>query len=202
MNPLLTAQDREMRAILAQLELVSAIPAKNPNPGTAGTDEPKGGRRPPGDYGYSEYAAWYGAPLYEPTAQHPGCQNDHQRDECIAAAKRELKHLRKTQPGDKGKIESPEQTRRRMLKETEGWTLENVAQSHWRMSTTIMRRLRLADGRNADDGLPFSDEPEGERHDLASRARAMKGRGMSLRQIGTVLGVDKQQVQRYLKRVA
>ena len=48
-----------------------------------------------------------------------------------------------------------------MLEETEGWSLQAVAQSHWRMSVTIVRRLRVADGRNADTGLPEGVPVEG-----------------------------------------
>jgi len=189
-----------MRAVLAQLELVSAVPAANPNPSTPGTDESKGGRRPPGDLGYTVYARWYGPPFHERTGQHPGCTTDQQRDECIAAARRELAHLRKAQPVDRSKIETVEQAQKRMLKETEGCTLQQVAESHWRMPPSVVRRLRVADGRDAETGLPVVEA--GEPQDLASRARAMKHRGMSIRQIAMALGTHNFQVQRMLRKAA
>lgn len=196
----MTAHDAQMRWLLAQLELISAIPAVNYG-ASHGTDEHPGGRKPPGDSGYRVYAAWYGPPFHESTPDHPGCRNDRERTECIEAAHIELEHLRRGKGVDRDSIETSEATRARMLTETEGWSLQDVAQSHWRMSTTIVRRLRLADGRNADTGKPAEPETESG-DDLVSRAREMKQHGMSLRQIAMALNVDKQQVQRFLRRVA
>jgi hypothetical protein len=193
--------DTHMRRLLAQLELISAIPAANYD-ASHGSEEALGGSRPPGDYGYRTYAAWYGPPFHEKTPDNPGCLTDSEREECITAAQAELDHLRKGAPVDPSSMETHEAMRARMLVETEGWSLQAVVQSHWRMSTTMIRRARITAGRDAETGLPerHTEEP-GE--DLASRAKAMKKAGMSLRGIGMALGgLDQKQVQRFLKKVA
>lgn len=182
------------------LELISAIPAKNFDTSHSTDDDPLG-RRPPGDYGYRTFAEWYGLPFSEPSGEHPGCVTNAEREDCINAARRELAHLRKASRRDPETLESPEQTRRLMLKETEGWTLQQIATSHWRMSPSIMRRLRVADGRNAETGLIVTEDPFGG-EDLASRARQLKEQGMSRRQIAMALGVHKFQVERFLRRAA
>lgn len=181
--------DTAMRRLLAQLELISAIPASSYD-SSHGTDDDPGGRRPPGDYGFAVYRDWY-----------LECTTDPEREDCISAAQRELDHLRKGTQADSTTLETHEQLRARMLEETEGWSLADVSQSQWRMSTTIVRRLRVAAGRSGDTGLPAQPE-NNQGLDLASRAREMKTHGMSLRGIALALGVDKQQVQRFLRKVA
>lgn len=193
--------DTEMRRLLAQLELISAIPACNYN-ATHGSDEHPGGKKPPGDSGYRTYAAWYGPPFHDVTHAHPGCRTDSEREDCIEAARRELEHLRHGTKADPETIETHEAMRARMLEETEGWSLQDVAQSHWRMSVSMVRRFRIADGRNAETGKHHTPRPDlGQ--DLGSRAREMKENGMSLRGIAMALGLnDKQQVQRLLRKAA
>lgn len=192
--------DTQMRRILAQLELISAIPAVNYN-ATHGTDEHPGGRKPPGDIGYREFAAWYGPPFHERTPEHPGCVTDEQREDCITVAKETLEHLRKTTSIDASTLETHDQLRERMLVETEGWSPQSVSQSAWRMSVTIVRRLRVAAGRDAETGFVVVEQ-ETPGLDLVSRAREMKGRGMSIRGIAMALGCQPTQVVRYLKKVA
>lgn len=193
--------DTQMRRLLAQLELISAIPAATYD-ASHGSEEALGGGRPPGDYGYRVYAQWYGPPFAEATAEHPGCRNDQDREDCIQAATDELDHLRHGAKADPEQIETHEAMRARMLKETEGWSLQAVTQSHWRLSASMIRRYRTTAGRDAETGLPTRHDTEvGE--DLASRAKAMKKAGMSLRGIGMALGgLDQKQVQRFLKKVA
>jgi len=192
LNPL----DSRMRRVLIQLSLISAIPAATYDR-TAGSDDDPLGRRPPGDYGYDEYARWYGPPF----ADSPGCATDREREDCIQAAEKELAHLRRHEPADLERVETHDQTRERMLRETEGWSLQDVAQSSWRVSVTIMRRARIAAGRDPETGLTVHhDDTPG--IDLASRAQQLKQQGMSLRQIALVLSVHKFQVQRLLNRAA
>lgn len=194
----LTPFDREMRALLAQLQLISAIPAQNLNSSPSSDDSPLG-RRPPGDDGYLLYARWYGPPFFTPTPEFPGCTTDDERLQCITAARSELQHLRRATHIEI--TETPEQTREQLLAETEGWSPQAVSQSHWRLSTTVLRRIRIAAGRDAETGrIVEPDIRDGK--DLASRARAMNRNGMSQRQIAFALGVHKTQVARFLKRVA
>lgn len=193
--------DTQMRRLLAQLELISAIPAVNYG-ASHGTDEHPGGKKPPGDSGYRVFAAWYGPPFHEPNTVHPGCATDQEREECIEAAQRELDHLRHGAKADPDSMETHEAMRARMLEETEGWSLQDVSSSHWRMSVTMVRRFRVADGRNAETGLPATPKTE-TGLDLGSRAREMKENGMSLRGIAMALGLnDKVQVQRLLRKAA
>jgi hypothetical protein len=185
-----------MRWVLAQLETISTIPSVNYN-ATHSTDEHPGGRKPPGDYGYRTYAEWYGPPFHEQTPA--SCRSDRDRETCVAAAEKELKHLRKGESVET-EPEPPEETRLRLLEETEGWSLQDVARSHWRVNATVLRRLRVADGRDSEYGRPV-ELSNG--LDLASRAREMRDNGMTLRAITMALGLrDKVQVQRLLKKVA
>lgn len=187
-----------MRAILTQLQLVSAIPAQNLN-ATHGSDEHPGGRKPPGDDGYLLYARWYGPPFFQPTPQHPGCRTIDEQIQCITAARSELQHLRRTTHVEV--TETPEQTRAQLLEETEGWSPQAVSQSHWRISTSVLRRIRVAAGRDAETGrIVELEQHDGQ--DLASRARALKDQGMSQRAIAMVLGVSKTQVVLLLRKVA
>lgn len=185
-----------MRRVLIQLSLVSAIPAATYDR-TAGSDDDPLGRRPPGDMGYDEYARWYGPPF----ADTPGCRTDREREDCIEAAQDELAHLRRGEQADPDGIETHDQTRIRMLKETEGCSPQEVAQSSWRVSVTILRRARITAGRDPETGKPVQHDTE-VGQDLASRARQLKDQGLSLRQIALVLGVHKFQVQRLLSRAA
>ena len=84
-NPL----DSRMRRVLVQLSLISAIPAATYDR-TAGSDDDPLGRRPPGDYGYDEYARWYGPPFSDQLPLHglPQCVTDRDREDCIQAARR------------------------------------------------------------------------------------------------------------------
>lgn len=195
----MTPQDREMRAILAQLQLVSAIPAQNLNSSPSSDDSPLG-RRPPGDDGYLLYARWYGHPFFNPTPEFPGCATTDERIACISAARSELQHLRRTTRVEI--TETPEQTREQLLAETEGWSPQAVSTSHWRISTTVLRRIRVAAGRDAETGRIVVHNEPADGLDLASRARDMKRNGMSQRQIALALGVHKTQVARFLSRVA
>jgi hypothetical protein len=182
--------------------MISAIPAVNHNAVGSSEDDPLG-RRPPGDMGYTTYARRYGPPFHEcdPSCEHrESAITNAEREDVITAARAELKHLRKTTHVAPESLETPEQTRAKLLDQTEGWSLQCVAQSHWRVSPSMMRKLRIADGRDAESGLPAFDEPEGG-EDLASRARRMKDLGMSLRAIGMALGgLHKTQVVRLLAK--
>lgn len=192
MNPL----DIRMRWVLAQLETISAIPAVNYN-ATHGTDEHPGGRKPPGDYGYRSFAEWYGPPFHESTPR--SCTTDGERESCVEAAQRELDHLRKGQSIIL-EPEHPDHVRKRLLKETEGWSLQNVATSHWRIPPGMMRRYRVAAGLDAETGRI----PELVDHglDLASRAKVLNRQGMSQRQIAMILRVSQPTVHRLISRVA
>lgn len=184
-----------MRRILAQLELISAVPATNLE-ATHGSDEDPLGTKPPGDYGYLVYARWYGPPFHEPTTEYPGCRTNTERTACLEAAESELEHLRKTTRPVV--MEAPDKAVADMLAETEGWSLEDVARSHWRTSPTMMRRLRVADGRDAETGRFVTLSGE----NAVERAIELRQRGLSLRQIGMVLHVDEKQVRRYLRKAA
>lgn len=190
------ALDRQMRCVLAQLELVSAIPAVNYD-ASHGSEESMGGGRPPGDYGYRQFSDWYGPPFAPDT---PGsCKNDQDREQCVKAAQAELEHLRKGQTIQL-EPEHPDHVRERLLRETEGWSLKNVATSHWRIAPGMMRRYRVAAGLDAETGrIPELIENG---LDLASRARVLNRQGMSQRQIAMILRVSQPTVHRLIRKAA
>lgn len=184
-----------MRSVLAQLELISAIPAAQPR-SSAGTEHP-GGRRPPGDTGHTRYADWYGPPFHE----CHGCEHtDEDRQEALEAAQAELKHLRHTSHVDPSQLETDEQRKARMLSETVNWTPEQVETSHWTYTRFQVRRYRLIDGRDSETGQPSRVVDDDET--APERAKQLAAKGMSSRQIALILGKHQTQIQRYLKRAA
>lgn len=123
------ALDAEMRAVLAQIEICSHVPAAGwgPTGRSRSSDDPPGGQRPPGDTGHTKFAQAYGPPFHEATADHPGARSDEDRRRVIARARSELKEIRGL--GDKPVVagETRDQWERRLLREGEGFSAKEVA---------------------------------------------------------------------------
>lgn len=162
--------DRQMRAVLAQLETCSHAPAApwGPTGRSRSSDEPPGGQRPPGDLGHTYYAREYGPPFNEPSARWPGAQDDEHRARIIKRARGELEHLRGQAEVARPEPESLEQLRRRIISQGAGWTVEQVALA-MRCGERLVIEARKAAGRDPDYGRPL--EPA-----EASRHRAETGR--------------------------
>lgn len=192
------ALDAQMRTVLARLELVShgTTAAISPTTGSQsatvrpGQGHPEG--RPAGCAG-AEHVYW--------RARYQEQATDDGRRNTIRGAERELELLTGRYQRQRGAGETPDETIARMLRETQGWTPEDVEHSTWRMSARLVRKHRLVAGHDAETGQPttltMADDAE-----PAQRAREMRDRGMSIRQIAFALRQHKTQVERWVRKAA
>ena len=183
----MSLDDRMKRALLA-LELTAQGKAYSYAPVTAHAApesmEPLGDADPP----HLLYARRYA-----------GCRTDAQREQVIEEAQDELKSIRKSQA--KAVEEPSEAWERRLIKDGEGFDAQTVAV---RMNTGVKRvwSVRKRNGRDKDTGkLPETEERLSVQA-RTERARVMKDRGMSARQIAVMLRVDHKTVTSDLERAA
>lgn len=122
-------QDQHMRSLIARLNLISQVPASNPNSGGGkATDEHPGGKLPKG--GGRSGAEWWAA--YEHAARP---------ETVIDEAERELEHAHRSS-GDRDITESAEQLTARIRKlRRDGWTIQDVS----RECRCTPTRVRQAD---------------------------------------------------------
>jgi hypothetical protein len=207
--------DRQMRAVLAQLETCSHAPAAVPG-AIANSDEPPGGQRPPGDLGHTYFARDYGPPFHEASTRWPGAADDARRAAIIERARLELEHLRGHAAVERPEPETLEQLRARIIREGDGWTVEQVALA-MRCGERLVVEARKAAGREPEFGrVPETAEPTRERvstgrfqadspaverrrmrlHDLIDR------RGYTLAGAARVLGISRSTAERDLGRRA
>jgi hypothetical protein len=108
-------QDAHMRSLIVRLNLLSHVPAANPNPGGGkATDESPGGKQPRG--GGRSGADWWATYLRS---------DDPAR--VIKEAEDELEHASKS-GGDRDVTETAEElTARIRAKRADGWTIKDVA---------------------------------------------------------------------------
>lgn len=206
MNPPDRAQlDGAMRQVLAELAVTSngRIAAYNPTGGHASDpgDVTTGDANPP----HLDYAVRYGEPFHTCTSDcyhRDPADDDHQRRQVLDQAREHLERLRGRDHHPRPAGETSDDTIRRMLTETEGWTPDEVERSRFRMSARLVRRNRIAGGRDADTGHVVDDQADEHDEDLADRAVELRSRGMSQRQIAFILGKDKRQITRYLEKAA
>lgn len=187
--------DGEMRGVLARLELVSngTVQTWDAAGGPSTTTRPGQGHpegRPAGCAG-AEHLYWQARYSMQTTIEG--------RRDTIRDARRELQVLTGRYERRLPAGETIDETISRMLHGTVGWTPREVEQSRWRMSARLVRRHRLAAGRDPETGSPLSLAC-GDDTEPAARAREMKTRGMSVRQIALILGKDPRQIQRYLRQ--
>jgi hypothetical protein len=181
--------DRAMRSVLLQLELASNGVTASYN--SAGGGGEKTAVLPAGTGGWHLY--WRDE--YARQTDNTG------RARTLQGAEDELKLITGRYQRQPTTGETQDEQVARMLRETEGWTPEQVEQSSWRTSPRVLRRARISDDRDPNTGYRVTlrlDEDAAP----ADRAREMKSKGMSLRQIGLALGKDKQQIQRWLGKAA
>jgi hypothetical protein len=190
--------DRQMRAVLAQLETCSHVPAPSSSGGGSSSDEHPGGRRPPGDLGHTYWARWYGPPFHERSSAHPGARDDDNRVQIINAARQELEHLRGHAVRERTQSESLDQLRARIVKQGEGWTVEEVARA-MRCGERLVIEARKQAGREPTFGRRVERPSEAlARDERRRRAEEMREKGMSYRAIGSLLGVDGETIRRDL----
>jgi hypothetical protein len=194
------ALDAEMRAVLAQLETCSHVPAAGwgPTGRSRSSDEHPGGGRPPGDIGHTYFARWYGPPFHLRTPKHPGCVTDDQRRNVLKAAKDELGHIRG------GRVARPlvpgerrEDWEKRMVKEGAGFTAKEVS-IRFRCGIRDVWKVRERHDREREYGrVP---EPDLDTQARRARVRELDGKGHTIAQIARLVGVHRSTVERDLGR--
>lgn len=178
---------REFRQILAQLELISHGTTQSWSPGHGGEKDvvfPPGEKTPPHVYWRTR---WLEA------------TDEDARTAAWSGARKELESL-STRSITEISVETEEQLAKRVVKDGEGWTVEEVAQ-RMRCTTTFVRRARLKDGRNTETGV----KPEEMIADFADRreqARELAERNLTERQIVAITGLPKSTVRRVLGKAA
>jgi hypothetical protein len=210
--------DRQMRAVLAQLETCSHVSAApwGPTGRSPSSDEPPGGGRPPGDLGHTYYARAYGPPFHASTSRHPGAADDDQRARIVERARGELEHLRGQTQVDRPEPESLEQLRSRIVNQGEGWTVEQVALA-MRCGERLVIEARKAAGRDPEYGQPL-EPAESARHRaeggrfqadgtaVEARQRRLRDlidrRGYTLAGAARLLGISRSTAERDLGRRA
>jgi hypothetical protein len=210
--------DRQMRAVLAQLETCSHVSAApwGPTGRSPSSDEPQGGGRPPGDIGHTYYAREYGPPFHAASTRHPGAPDDAQRARIIDRARGELEHLRGQAELDRPEPESLEQLRARIVKQGEGWTVEKVALA-MRCGERLVLEARKAAGREPDYGRVLEPAEKSRRRVETGRFQAdasaverrrrqlsdlIDRRGYTLANAARVLGISRSTAERDLGRRA
>jgi hypothetical protein len=178
---------REFRQILAQLELISHGTTQSWSPSHGGEKEvafPPGESKPP-------HVRW--------REEWKKATDDDGRTNAIKGARNELKSL-STRSITAVSVETEEQLSKRVVKDGEGWTVEEVAQ-RMRCTTTFVRKARVKDGRDIATGIKPEEIIEG----LAvkrERARELAKRGLTERQIAMHTGLSKTTVRRVLGKAA
>jgi hypothetical protein len=209
--------DAAMRDVLVQLATCSHVPAAGyqPTGRSPASDEPQGGKRPPGDLGPTVYARLYGPPFFDPREQSIDAETrnlgemllvrvpattDEEREIVLKAARNELSHLRghETRPRPRG--ETAAELAQRIVVDYEGIAAREVSY-RCRCGITQVWKARASAGRDRDYGrLPPGQRLESETR--RQRARELADSGHTLAQISRLLGASRSTVERDLGRRA
>lgn len=158
-----------MRQTLAELELTSTAPARAFVPAVSGSppeSSPPTGERSPAEH-------WRDAYNTKST--------ERERVVVLRGARAELAHLRRRRFAV-GVTRDGDDLRERVLAEGEGVAVELVALA-LRCTPTLVRRVRLASGRDAERGRLVEL--------TGMEPRALRDAGLSLRAIASVTGVSR-----------
>lgn len=195
---------REMRSILARMELLAHGSITNYSPtgvgGSADTKPPTGESRPPHEHWARrwERAVWDDE---EWTIERElvGEEIVKHRKDVIEKAQADLdSYLKRTEGLVVGETE--QELKRRVVKEGEGWTVEQTA-AHCRCTATFVRRARLQEGVSVETGK----RPDGfsvDSTDELERARQYAANGLTERQIAMLTDLSKSTIRRVLGRAA
>ena len=174
--------DREMRSVLAQLELLSHGKAMNWNPTARGESDdarPFGEQHPPHEVFRKR---WVEAPA-------------HKRPDVLREAREALdtwKGVGRAQQAQEWDEEGW------IIKDGQGFDAVSVARQ-FNTSAERVRKLRIAHGREADFGMEYrAPEPV----DTDAKVLELFGKGMSTRAIALIVRKPKSEVQRIKQRAA
>jgi hypothetical protein len=180
--------EREFRQVLAELEILSHGSTQSWSPTRGGSDEGYG--RPPGDL-HPPHVHW--------RWEWEHAKDDKRRKEVLERAREELVSHRRRDMKIAAPVDLSEDLEVRVIREGEGWTVQETA-LHCRCTPTFVRRARLKAGVNAQTGAKPKDAPDLETSE--ERCRRLDGEGMSERQIALATRLPKSTVRRLLGRAA
>lgn len=193
--------DRQMRSILAQLEMVAHGTVTNYSPtGTgngADTKPPTGELRPPHEHWKRR---WDLAVERDEETELRGATTiiKHRKD-VIEKAQADLDSYRKRTEGVVVG-ETEQELEARVVREGEGWSVEQVAQ-HCRCTVTFARKARLKAGVSVETGK----RPDGfsiDSPDQVERVRQYAANGYTERQMAMLTKLSKSTIRRVLGRAA
>lgn len=186
--------DNAMRRVLTQLALVSHGTTTSISP-TAGshtsTTRPGQAHPLPAGCNGAEHLYWHRVYVAQ--------TSNRRRQQVLENAQQDLEHLTRRTHHPEQHTETRDETIRRMLRETEGWSPEDIEHSAWRIPARQVRRHRVTDGRNAETGKP-TVVTHATDLEPAQRARELRSQGVSTRQIAHRLSVHQTQVMRWIRR--
>ena len=177
--------EHQCRQVIAELELLAHGKTATIDGSGGHSDEPMGcppgERSPPHDY-------WRGV-------LGRALGDDHALTKVLEGATRELESWRPS-PREATPGETTDQFEQRLVKEGEGWAVQDVA-NHMKTTPKIVRRVRREAGVDEVTGLPVVRLilPSPER---AAKAKAMRAENLTYRQIAAKLGCGVETVRRDL----
>lgn len=186
--------DPEMAEVLLAMEMLAGGSITNYSPtGTGGVadSKPPAGVRFDGRSELPLHAYW--------RARYEQAVGNYQREQVYKAAQAELDAFRK-RPKITISMETEEELEARIVREGQGWTVEQVA-IHCRCTTTFARKARLKAGVSITTGNAPS-EIAIDSLDQREHAREMAENGATERQIEFVTKLPKTTVRRILGRAA
>lgn len=188
---------REMRSILARMEMLAHGGVTNYQPTGAGsgadTKPPTGESKPPHEHWKRRWDL--AVERDEETEQREAAPITTQRKRVIEKAQADLDSYRKRTEGVVVG-ETEEELERRIIVKGKGWSVSDVAQ-YFRCTPKFVRKARKKAGVDQQDGTGIVVEMV-TRDERAERAKAMRARNMPLRAIAMHLGCDVATVHRDL----
>ena len=119
----------------------------------------------------------------------------------IGKAQKDLDSYRKRAEGQVVVGETEAELEARVVREGEGWTVEQVAQ-HCRCTPTFARKARLKAGRSVTTGKAPRETVIDPDDDLRSRALKLKREGISGRGIRLILKIGGSKLEQLLREAA
>ena len=198
----MTDLDQQIRSILAQMEMLAHGTITNYSPtgggGVPDSKPPTGDGKPPHEHWRKRWERAVYDDLEEEHREATTITRHRQR--VIEKAQADLDGYRKRA---EGKIigETEGELEARIVREGEGWTVEQVAQ-HCRCTPTFARKARLKAGRSVVTGKAPKDMAIDRDDDLRSRALKLKREGVSGRGIRLILGIGGSKLDQLLREAA
>lgn len=185
-----TPIERRMHAAFTALSCISHVPAASLSP-TGGHQKP-GTVEPRGDVSPVVFAERFSR-----------ARSDAERLAVVVACEQEVEALRK-RPAARVAGESEPERRNRIVRETAGWSPEDVqASAHGVLARTI-RKWRVLEGRDAEWGRVVAEVEVVRLDPVVRRAEVLRlaGLGKGAGEIARLLGEHRMTVSRDLKRAA